>query len=77
VTVAAELRLPRSGNDRLPAVVLLHSSVGIGGNVIDWEQFFNGMGVATFVIDSFTARGIVSTINDQAQLGRLSMVVDA
>jgi dienelactone hydrolase len=35
------------------------------------------MGVATFVIDSFTARGIVNTGNDQAQLGRLAMIVDA
>lgn len=35
------------------------------------------MGVATFVIDSFTARGIVSTVNDQSQLGRLAMIVDA
>ena len=77
VTVAGELRLPRSGTDRLSAVVLLHESGGIGGHVTDWEQFFNGMGVATFVVDSFTARGIVSTVNDQSQLGRLAMTVDA
>lgn len=77
VTLAGELRLPRSGTDRLPAVVLLHESGGIGGHVTDWEQYFNGMGVATFVIDSFTARGIVSTVNDQSQLGRLAMTVDA
>ncbi|HSC87062.1 MAG TPA: dienelactone hydrolase family protein [Polyangiaceae bacterium] len=77
VTLAGELRLPRSGTDRLPAVVLLHESGGIGGHVTDWEQYLNGMGVATFVIDSFTARGIVSTVNDQSQLGRLAMTVDA
>lgn len=35
------------------------------------------MGVATFVIDSFTARGIVSTSNDHSQLGRLAMIIDA
>jgi hypothetical protein len=28
------------------------------------------MGVATFVIDSFTARGITRTNEDQSQLGR-------
>jgi dienelactone hydrolase len=77
VTLAGELRLPRPGNDRLPVVVLLHASGGIGGNVTDWEQYLNAMGVATFVIDSFTARGIVSTVNDQSQLGRLAMAVDA
>jgi dienelactone hydrolase len=77
VTLAGELRLPRPGNDRLPLVVLLHGSGGISGAVTDWEQEFNSMGVATFVIDSFTARGIVSTVNDQTQLGRLTMIVDA
>jgi dienelactone hydrolase len=77
ITLAGELRLPRPGTDRLPVVVLLHGSGGIGGSITDWEQFFNGMGVATFVIDSFTARGIVSTVNDQTQLGRLAMTIDA
>jgi dienelactone hydrolase len=77
VTLAGELRLPRPGNDRLPLVVLLHGSGGISGSVTDWEQDLNSMGVATFVIDSFTARGIVSTVTDQSQLGRLAMIVDA
>jgi dienelactone hydrolase len=77
VTLAGELRLPRPGNDRLPLVILLHGSGGISGSVTDWEQDLNSMGVATFVIDSFTARGIVSTLNDQSQLGRLAMIVDA
>lgn len=77
VIVAGELRLPRLGNDRLPAVVLLHGSGGINGGVTDWAQDLNAMGIATFVLDGFTARGIVSTVNDQSQLGRLAMIVDA
>jgi dipeptidyl aminopeptidase/acylaminoacyl peptidase len=77
VTLAGALRLPRPGTDRLPVVILLHVSGGIGGSITDWEQYLNGMGVATFVIDSFTARGIVNTFNDQSQLGRLAMMVDA
>jgi dienelactone hydrolase len=77
VTVAGELRLPRPGNDRVPVVVLLHGSGGVSGFVTDWEQELNAMGVATFVLDSFTGRGIVSTTFDQAQLGRLAMIVDA
>src|SRR5260370_16125677 len=44
---------------------------------MDWEQYFLSMAVATFVIDSFTGRGIVSTINDQSQLGRLAQTEDA
>lgn len=77
VVIAGELRIPNPGTDRLPTVVLLHGSGGVGGLIDDWAQWFNAMGVATFVIDSFTARGIVSTQNDQAQLGRLAMIIDA
>ena len=77
IVIAGELRIPTPGTDRLPAVVLLHGSGGVGGLIDDWAQWFNAMGVATFVIDSFTARGIVSTQNDQAQLGRLAMIIDA
>ncbi len=77
VVVAGDLRLPTPGTDRLPAVVLLHGSGGVSGYVDDWAQQLNAMGVATFVIDSFTGRGIVSTTDDQGQLGRLAMIVDA
>lgn len=77
VTLAGELRLPSPGSARLPAVIILHGSSGISGYVTDWEQELNAMGVATFVIDCFKGRGIVSTNNDQSQLGRLSMIIDA
>jgi dienelactone hydrolase len=35
------------------------------------------MGVATFLLDSFTGRGITSTSTNQALLGRLNMILDA
>ncbi|WP_244135230.1 MULTISPECIES: dienelactone hydrolase family protein [unclassified Burkholderia] len=77
VTVAGELRLPRGGSDRFPAVILLHGSGGVSGYVTDWEQEFLAMGVATFVIDSYSGRGIVNTNNDESQLGRLVETEDA
>ncbi|WP_367842596.1 hypothetical protein [Paraburkholderia sp. DGU8] len=67
VTIAGELRLPHPGTDRLPAVILLHPSGGIGGQITDWEQWFLSLGVATFVVDSFTGRGIANTINVSAR----------
>ena len=76
-TITGELRIPRPGKDRLPAVVLLHSSAGMSGRVDNWAREFNALGVATFIIDSFTGRGIVNTINDQDQLSRLVQIVDA
>jgi dienelactone hydrolase len=77
VTVAGELRLPRAGNEKFPLVILLHGSGGIAGFLTDWEQDLLVMGVATFVIDSFTSRGITNTNNDQSQLGRLAQTEDA
>ena len=77
VVLAGELRIPRPGTDRLPAVIFLHGSGGISGYVDDWSQQLNPMGVATFILDSFSGRGIVSTVNDQDQLARLATTIDA
>jgi len=76
VTLSAELRLPRQNMERYPAVVLIHGSGGISGYVDDWAQELNAMGVAVFIVDSFTARGLYKVNNDQSQLGRLAMIVD-
>jgi hypothetical protein len=60
VVIAGELRIPRPGTDRLPAVVLLHGAGGISANIDLWAQELNAIGVATFALDSYTGRGIVS-----------------
>jgi dienelactone hydrolase len=77
VVIAGALRIPRPGTDRLPAVILLHGSGGIGGNVDRWSQELNGIGIATFIVDSFTGRGLQTVSADQARLGRLNMIIDA
>ncbi len=77
VVIAGELRIPKPGTDRLPAVILMHGSSGLGVVVDDWAHWYNEKGIATFAIDSFTARGIISTNDDQSQLGRLAMIIDA
>jgi dienelactone hydrolase len=75
--IAAELRIPRPGTERLPAVILLHGSSGVTGLVDDWARELNSLGVAAFILDSFTGRGIINTQADQDQLSRLAMVLDA
>jgi dienelactone hydrolase len=77
VTIAGELRIPRGVTGRMPAVVLLHGSGGATGGHELWAKHFNEMGIATFLLDSFSARGIVSTSTNQALLGRLNMILDA
>ena len=64
------------GTGRHPLVVLVHGSGGIEENIARWEKVFASLGISTFAIDSFTGRGIVSTVADQSQLGRLNMVLD-
>jgi dienelactone hydrolase len=74
--IAGELRIPKPGTDRLPAVVLVHGSGGVGFNLGMWAGELNKAGFATFVADSFTGRGITNTITDQAQLSSYAMMND-
>ncbi len=77
VKLSAELRLPRKKLKSYPAVVLIHGSGGISGYVDDWANEISTMGVAVYLVDSFTARGLYKVNNDQSKLGRLAMIVDA
>ena len=75
VVVSAELRIAQ-GSGRLPVVVLIHSSSGMGANIDFWTRELNGMGVSTFALDGFTGRGLTDVNPDQASLGRLNMILD-
>ena len=75
--LAGVLRLPISGTGRLPAIVLLHGSAGVVESTERWAREIAGIGVATFLLDSFSGRGITSSAADQSQLDALAMMVDA
>ena len=92
VTLAAELRLPvcdpryskcsegstaRPAAGKVPAVVLIHGSAGILPYHERWVQDINSLGIATLLLDSFSARGIVNTASDQSQLDTTGMMIDA
>ena len=76
VTVSGELRIAQ-GQGRLPVVVLVHGSGGMGPNIESWARELNAMGISTFALDGFTGRGLVSVNMDQALLGRLAFTLDA
>jgi dienelactone hydrolase len=76
VTIAGQLRFPRDARGRLPAVILLHGSGGIGAREEFWSKYLSELGIASFLVDSFTGRGITQTSTDQAQLGRLATILD-
>ncbi len=76
-TISALLRIPLGAAERFPAVVQVHGSGGIFPSDERWSRELNELGVATLTVDSFTGRGIADTATDQAQLGTLTMMVDA
>lgn len=75
VTLTGEFRIAQ-GSGRLPVVVLIHGSGGMGPNIEMWANELNAMGISTFAIDGFTGRGLTSVNMDQARLGRLNFVLD-
>jgi dienelactone hydrolase len=74
-TVGGELRIAQ-GTGRLPVVVLMHGSSGVGAAMEPWVHSFNAMGISTLVIDGFTGRGLTVVGPNQALLGRLNLIVD-
>jgi dienelactone hydrolase len=50
--------------------------VGFEANTDLWRRQFESLGISTFALDSFSGRGIVSTVVDQSLLGRLNMILD-
>lgn len=74
-TIAGQLRVAQ-GSGRLPLVVLIHGSGGMGANTEMWAREFNAMGVSTFTLDGFTGRGLTEVSTDQAKLGRLNFILD-
>src|SRR5437899_7341535 len=59
VTIAGEFRVAQ-GSGKLPVVVLMHGSSGVGSTMEAWVHQFNAMGISTFVIDGFSGRGLTA-----------------
>ena len=76
VVLSGELRIAQ-GSGRLPVVILIHGSGGMGANIDFWTRELNAMGLSTFALDGFTGRGLTNVTTDQASLGRLNMILDA
>ena len=66
-TVDGTLVLPAGAAARMPAMVIAHGSGGIlPGREEAWAGRLNGLGIATFVVDSFAPRGLSSTARTRA-----------
>lgn len=74
-TLTANLQLPETGAAKLPAVILVHGSAGIGYREATWGAFFREHGYATMVIDMFGPRGF--TPMSGKNVGGYDDVIDA
>lgn len=79
VTVTADLFLPEApAGGRLPAMVLMHGSGGVSDTrEYAYAREFSAMGVASIVPDSFSPRGVKSTVAEQATVSVNDMLADA
>jgi dienelactone hydrolase len=75
--LAGELRIPMNTPPQVPAVILVHGSGGLAEYHERWAQELNSIGVAAFLLDSFSGRGIIETRSNQSQLDNIAMMVDA
>ena len=55
----------------------MHGSGGINASGQAWANLLNRAGYATFMVDSFSGRGLTQVSTDQARLGRFAGVLDA
>ncbi len=77
VEIWGELELPRGLAGRLPAVIIVHSAAGVGPHEWDWAAELNRIGVATFVLNSFSGRGIRDLRGDPRRFSPILATVDA
>jgi dienelactone hydrolase len=81
VTVVGYLYLPSGANGPMPAMILKHGSAGLAGaqgdNIRRWAKSMNDWGIAAFVVDSFTPRGIGESASDQSKVRSLADLADS
>jgi dienelactone hydrolase len=72
------LLLPANAQGKVPAMVIVHGSGGVHqvreGRYL---EEFASIGLAGFVIDSFTPRGVKDTVADQSKVPTSQMIRDA
>jgi dienelactone hydrolase len=77
VTITGELFLP-PGTARVPAMIVHHGSGGVSDErERRYARELVKLGVAVLVLDSFTGRGVTSTVRDQAAVSTNDMLQDA
>jgi hypothetical protein len=77
VTVDGKLFLPASADAaKLPLVMIVPGSLGVSAANVAHAETLTRAGYATFVLDSFAARGVTSTVANQTQFSFAASAYD-
>jgi dienelactone hydrolase len=76
VTVDGKLFMPKGSGGRLPVVVVVPGSLSIAASHLKHAETLVDMGIAAFVLDPFGARGVASTVSNQAQFSFAASAYD-
>jgi len=58
INTAGQLRIPRGATEKVPAVLILHSSSGVDSTGAFYAKKLNKQGIATFELDLWGGRGL-------------------
>src|SRR5690349_21999340 len=76
VTVDGKLFLPSSAGKKLPLVMIVPGSLGVAPSHVAHAETLTRAGFASFVLDSFAARGVTSTVANQTQFSFAASAYD-
>jgi dienelactone hydrolase len=78
VTVDGKLFLPPEGKRKTPSplIIVAPGSLGVAESHLRHAQTFTDQGIAAFVLDSFAARGVTSTVANQTQFSFAASAYD-
>ena len=74
--IDGKLFLPSLGQPPFPLVIVAPGSLGVAPSHIQHAETINRLGVATFIVDSFGARQVTSTVADQTQFSFAASAYD-
>lgn len=74
--VDGKLFMPIDGDAPFPLVIVAPGSLGVAPSHIQHAETINSLGVATFILDSFGARQVTSTVADQTQFSFAASAFD-
>lgn len=76
LTVDGKLFLPAGASGPLPCVIVAPGSLGVADSHLSHAETVTGLGFAAFVLDSFGARAVTSTVANQTQFSFAASAYD-